>query len=93
MMLPLLGSVAIIALVLWFFLPREPLPKSLNDSPDALAKALEYLCNLGLEGGELRIQARDDNRMTVVVVKHIVALNNIELRATVSDEEIGRAHV
>ena len=86
MMVLLLGATAVIAvLLMWFFIPGKPLPKDL-DSPDALAQALEYLRNRGIEGGELRIQARDDTRMTVVVIKHIVESNNIELQANVTDE-------
>ena len=85
-MLLLVGALAVIGILLtWFFIPGKPLPKLL-DSPNALAQALEYLRSRGLEGGELRIQAKDDNRMTVVVTKHIVASNNIELRGTVTDE-------
>ena len=85
-MMFLLGTLAVVATLLtWLFIPRKPLPAPF-DSPDALAQSLEYLRSRGVEGGELRIQARDDSRMTVVVIKHIVASNNIELRGTVSDE-------
>lgn len=86
MLLLLFGTLGVIALVAWFFIPGKPSPKCLDDSPDALAKALEYLRILGLEAGELRIQAKDNDQMMVVINKHIVALNNIELRGTVTDE-------
>lgn len=69
MMVLLLGTAAVIAiLVTWFFIPGKPL-RAPFDSPDALAKGLEYLRFKGLEGGELRIQAKDDDRRTVVVPK------------------------
>ena len=85
-MVLLWGTAALIGIFLtWFFIPGKPSPAPF-DSPDALAQLLEYLRFRGLEGGELRIQAKDDDRRTVLVIKHIVALNDIELRGTVSDE-------
>lgn len=86
MMLLLLGTAVVVTILLvWFFIPGKPLPKLL-DSPDALPQALEHLRSQGLEGGELRVQAKDDSRMIVVIVKHIVASNQIELRGSVTDE-------
>src|SRR3954471_24085730 len=82
----LLATLAVIAIfVVWLFIPRRPLPNPL-DSPNALAQSLKYLRDRGLEGAELRIQAKTDTRILVVVTKHIVASNSIELRGTVTDE-------
>jgi hypothetical protein len=85
-MVLLLGTAAVIAiLVTWLFIPGKPLPVPF-DSPDALSHMLEHVRRKGLEGGELRIQAKNNDRMAVVVIKRIVASNSIELRGTVSDE-------
>src|SRR5690349_18100291 len=82
----LVATLAVVALVVWWlFKPREPLPNPL-DSPDALARALEYLRNRGVEGSQIRIQAKDDHRMAVVVTKHILAPDRIELQGTVAEE-------
>lgn len=85
-MVVLIGILAVLAiLVTWYFIPGRPSQAPFG-SPAEFAQALEYLRTRGIEGGELRIQAKDDSRMSIVLVKHIVEPEKIELRGTVTDE-------
>jgi len=69
---------AIAAFIVWFLAPRKGGARKL-DSPGALVEAVKWLRDLGMEGGEIRVEVKGDAARYATLTKHIRELGDVEL--------------